>query len=68
MSHALRSLSVDELIVQHLGAAVMLCWHDLPEEAQNRVLVEAKNVVGVARVPEIADQIIRLANSRTPRK
>ena len=50
----------DELIFQHLGAAVMLCWAQLPLAARDRILRQADDVVGFAPVPRIRNEIVGL--------
>jgi hypothetical protein len=57
----------DELIIQHLGAAVMLCWHALPLTVQQQILVQSTDVVGVAPITGIRDEIVRLMLRRAPR-
>jgi hypothetical protein len=57
----------DGLIIQHLGAAVMLCWHELPLTVQEQILAQSNDVVGVAPVTGIRDQILRLMLRRAPR-
>lgn len=50
----------DELILQHLGAAVMLCWAQLPLAARDRILRQADDVIGLTPIPEIRNEIVRL--------
>jgi hypothetical protein len=52
--------SSDELIFQHLGAAVMLCWDELSSETQARILTQTRDVIGLARVPRAHDQVMAL--------
>jgi hypothetical protein len=40
---------LDELILQHLGAAVMLCWSKLPLTARNTILDQAGDIIGLRR-------------------
>ena len=37
----------DELILQHLGAAVMLCWAKLPYPARNSILEQTGDIIGL---------------------
>ncbi len=50
----------DELILQHLGAAVLLCWAQLPFAARDRILRQADDVIGFAPIPEIRNEIVKL--------
>ncbi len=50
----------DEMILQHLGAAVMLCWAQLPLGARDRILRQADDVVGLAPVPKVRNEIVLL--------
>jgi hypothetical protein len=50
----------DSLIFQHLGTAVMLCWTELPLKAQEQILNQANDMIGVAPVRGIRDRIIGL--------
>ena len=50
----------DELVLQHLGAAVVLCWAQLPLVARDRILRQADDVIGLAPIPQIRDEIVRL--------
>lgn len=50
----------DEAILQHLGAAVMLCWSQLPLSARDQILRQADDVVGLAPVPRVRNEIVRL--------
>ena len=62
-----RPWPADELIIQHLGASVLLCWHDLPLTVQGQILAQSNDVVGVAPISGIRDQIVRLVLRRAPR-
>jgi hypothetical protein len=48
----------DELILHHLGAAVMLCWSRLPLGTREQILNQAGDVLGLA--PASRGDIIRL--------
>ena len=50
----------DELIFQHLGAAVVLCWAQLPAVARDQILRQADDVIGLAPIPEIRNEIVKL--------
>ncbi len=50
----------DELIFQHLGAAVMLCWAQLPPGARDQILRQADDVIGLAPIPQIRNEIVKL--------
>lgn len=50
----------DELILQHLGAAIVLCWAQLPPGARDQILRQADDVIGLAPIPEIRNEIVKL--------
>jgi hypothetical protein len=50
----------DELVLQHLGAAIVLCWAQLPPAARDRILRQADDVIGLAPIPEIRNEIVKL--------
>ncbi|MDP1582785.1 MAG: hypothetical protein Q8M18_05075 [Bradyrhizobium sp.] len=50
----------DELIFQHLGATVVLCWAKLPAVAREQILRQADDVIGLAPIPEIRNEIVKL--------
>lgn len=50
----------DELIFQHLGAAIVLCWAQLPPGARDQILRQADDVIGLAPIPEIRSEIVKL--------
>ena len=50
----------DELIFQHLGAAVMLCWAQLPLRAKNQILRQADDVIGLAPILQVRNEIEKL--------
>jgi hypothetical protein len=56
--------SSDELIFQHLGAAVMLCWDELSSETQARILNQTKDIIGLTLVPRVHDQVVALLRRR----
>lgn len=56
--HAAADRPPDELILQHLGAAVMLCWSRLPLGTKENILNQADDVIGLA--PASRREIIKL--------
>jgi hypothetical protein len=54
-------------IIQHLGAAVLLCWDELPRTIQKLILDRANDTVGMVPVLEIRDQIADLLCRRGKR-
>jgi hypothetical protein len=50
----------DEVILTHLGSAVLLCWDELPFSAQTRILAQANDVIGLAPIPDIRSLIVEL--------
>jgi hypothetical protein len=50
----------DEMVLQHLGAAVMLCWAQLPLGARDQILRQADDVIGLAPVPQVRNEIVKL--------
>jgi hypothetical protein len=50
----------DEQILQHLGAAAMLCWNELPFQCQTRILSQADDVIGLKPIPRARAEIVRL--------
>jgi hypothetical protein len=48
------------MVLQHLGAAVMLCWAQLPLGARDRILRQADDVIGLAPIPQVRNEIVRL--------
>lgn len=50
----------DELIFQHLGAAVVLCWARLPPAARDLILRQSDDVIGLPPIPEIRNEIVKL--------
>jgi hypothetical protein len=47
----------DEVVLQYLGAAVVLQWNDLPEEARNSIWQQAESVGGLRPVTSLHEQI-----------
>lgn len=50
----------DELIFQHLGAAVVLCWAQLPPGARDQILRQVDDVIGLAPIAQIRTEIVKL--------
>ena len=50
----------DELVLQHLGAAVVLCWAQLPLGARERILRQADDVIGFEPIPQVRNEIVGL--------
>jgi hypothetical protein len=50
----------DEVVLQHLGAAVMLCWAELPLGVRDRILRQADDVIGLAPIPQVRNEIVKL--------
>ena len=50
----------DEMVLQHLGAAVMLCWSQLPLGVRDQILRQADDVIGLAPIPGVRNEIVKL--------
>jgi hypothetical protein len=50
----------DELILQQLGTAVLLCWSEIPIKAQETILAQSKDMMGFAPVADARKQIVGL--------
>jgi len=50
----------DELIYQYLGAAVTLCWAELPSAARDQILRQADDVIGLAPIAQPRNEIVKL--------
>ncbi len=55
-----RTTSSDELILTHLGSAVLLCWDELPSEAQAMILDQADDIIGLRPIPDARIRIVEL--------
>jgi hypothetical protein len=55
-----RAMSSDELILTHLGSAVLLCWDKLPFETQVRILDQADDIIGLRPIPDARRRIVEL--------
>jgi hypothetical protein len=60
-----QTLTADQMMLQHLGASVLLCWNDLPWQTQELILDQANDAVGIVPVPRIRDQIAYFLMRRT---
>lgn len=54
----------DELILQQLGAAALLCWQQLPHEARVTILDQANDMIGLTPVADARSEIVRLLSRR----
>ena len=54
----------DELVLQQLGAAVLLCWGQLPLSTKKTILDQTDDVIGLPPVPGIRDEIVQLLSRR----
>lgn len=52
--------SSDEVILTHLGSAVLLCWDELPAAARARILDQAIDVIGLVPIPDVRGRIVEL--------
>lgn len=50
----------DAELLQHLGAAVLLCWGDLSFQAQVKILAQANDVIGTRPIPGARNEIVKL--------
>jgi hypothetical protein len=50
----------DEELLQHLGAAVLLCWNDLSFHAQVKILAQADDVIGTRPIANARNEIVKL--------
>ena len=57
----------DEVVLTHLGSAVLLCWDELPFHAQTRILAQTNDMIGLAPVPNIRSRIVELLLRRSGR-
>ena len=46
----------DEAIIQQLGAAVLLCWHELSFVSQGQILAQASDMIGVMPMSNARDK------------
>jgi hypothetical protein len=50
----------DAELLQHLGAAVLLCWNELPFQAQAKILAQANDVIGTRPIAGARNEIVKL--------
>jgi hypothetical protein len=50
----------DAELLQHLGAAVLLCWNELSSQAQVKILAQANDVIGTRPIPGARNEIVKL--------
>jgi hypothetical protein len=55
----------DEVVLAHLGSAVLLCWDELPFHAQTRILAQTNDIIGLAPIPDIRSRIVELLLRRS---
>jgi hypothetical protein len=55
----------DDELLQHLGAAVLLCWHELSFADQVRILAQTNDVIGTKPIAEARNEIVKLLLRRT---
>jgi hypothetical protein len=56
----IRLVSHDDAVLQYLGAAVILQWHNLPAEIQQTIRQQAECTGGLPFVPRLRQQISAL--------
>jgi hypothetical protein len=56
----------DNLIMQQLGAAVVLCWHRLPLAVREQMLSQAEDMV--PHMADIRNQVQKLVLRLAPRR
>jgi hypothetical protein len=66
MSQPVPESTPDGLVIQQLGAAVLLCLHELPFVAQTAILAQADDAIGTVPTPEAKSQIVKLLLRRAP--
>ena len=52
-------------LLQHLGASVLLCWNELPFQAQVKILAQTSDVVGTRPIAD-ARNVPPCTAGRTP--
>ena len=60
-------LPSDAEIILQLGAAVLLCWHELSFMSQGQILAQAHDMIGVMPMFNARDRIVGLLLRRAPR-
>ena len=64
MTNAAIDPTPDELILQQLGAAVLLCWRTLPSSTQKTILDQTDGVIGLTPVAGMRTEITELLSRR----
>ena len=54
----------DQAVLTYLGSAVLLCWDELPSHAQNKILAQTGDVIGLAPIPDIRSRFVELLSRR----
>ena len=67
MADEKRIRSSDEEILTQLGSAVLLCWDELPDKVQLKILDQADDMIGITPIPDIRSRIVELPIRRTRR-
>ena len=49
----------DAELLQYLGASVLLCWNELPFQAQVKILAQTSDVVGTRPIADARNEIIK---------
>ena len=57
--------TVDQMMIQYLGASVLLCWNELPWQTQELILDQANDAIGIVPLPAVRDQITSFLMRRT---
>jgi hypothetical protein len=65
MADEKRIRSSDEEILTQLGSAVLLCWDELPDKVQLKILDQANDMIGITPIPDIRSRIVELLIRRT---
>ena len=50
----------DDELLQHLGAAGLLCWNELSFSSQVKILAQTNDVIGTKPIPEARNEIVKL--------
>jgi len=50
----------DAELLQHLGAAVLLCWNELSFQDQVKILAQANDVIGTRPIEGARNEIVKL--------
>jgi hypothetical protein len=58
----------DDLLIRHLGASVLLCWHELQLTSQERIMDQAEDIIGLTPITGVRNHIARLVMRHAPRR